>query len=133
MAAVVVVPRTPVEDTPRTGDEVANCRWDEMLVVVSLGIGKAGRDDQGRGNLADEAPASEHERPEAEDELEQDSEGVKEQDEPARLDRQQGEDLQGVVEVSETLTLAPCHWSPHVPYLRITFAQAVTGAPHLSV
>ena len=82
-----------------------------MLVIVALGVGQDRSEQDRAANLGQEAPRTEEEGAEAEEQLAHYEGGIEEEDQPARLHREEGKDLERVVQVAETLALSALHGS----------------------
>src|SRR5260370_22446803 len=109
MPTVWTAPRAAIEHPPAPGGVVTDGRRNEVLVVVTLGIREQRAKEPCGHELGQEAPFPEHQGPEAEKQLCRHRTGVEEQDEPTGLEREEGEDLQRIVQVAEAFALSALH------------------------
>src|SRR5260370_34396504 len=98
MPDVAVAVRSAVERSPAARCVVPDCGRHEMLVVMALCIGQHGSEQDRAGDLRHEAPRTEEQRAETEEQLAGHEAGVEEKYEPAGLHGEQREDLERVVE-----------------------------------
>ena len=109
MPNVLIGPCAAIEHPPAPGGVVTDGRRNEVLVVVALGIREQCAKEPCGHELGQEAPLREQQGSQVQEQLCRHRSRVEEQDEPTGLEREEGEDLQRIVEVAETLALPALH------------------------